>query len=114
MSEGEPMTERQPLSSIEPVVCPMWCRGCGPNDPMHRGLPSTIGRERTGWVTVQLLVDRFSRRDLAVKLDATRDGATQTVLMSPVQVDRLVDELTRARLEMLAPIGRHERAEEAR
>ncbi len=43
---------------------------------MHRGLLDTIGRERTGWVSVQLLVDRFARRDLAVKLDATRYGAT--------------------------------------
>ncbi|MFG2008984.1 precorrin-4 C11-methyltransferase [Micromonospora sp. NPDC048868] len=105
------MTERR-LSSIAPVVCPMWCRGCGPNDPMHRGLPSTIGRERTGWVTVQLLVDRFERRDLAIKLDATRYGATQTVLMSPEQMDRLIDELTRTRLAMLAPVGRQGRAGE--
>jgi hypothetical protein len=81
---------------------------------MHRGFLATIGRERTGWVTVQLLVDRFARRDLAVKLDATRYGATQTVLLSPPQVDRLIDELTQARLAMLAPIGRHERAGEKR
>ncbi|MEU4639263.1 hypothetical protein [Micromonospora sp. NPDC023814] len=42
-----------------------------------------------------------------MKLDATRYGATQTVLLSPAQVDRLIDELTQARLEMLATVGRH-------
>ncbi|MEU4778505.1 precorrin-4 C11-methyltransferase [Micromonospora sp. NPDC023633] len=114
MSEGEPMTKRRPTSSIVPVVCPVWCRGCGPNDPMHRGFLSTVGRERTGWVSVQLLVDRFARRDLAVKLDATRYGATQTVLLSPAQVDRLIDELTQARLAMLPALGRDERTGEER
>ncbi|MFG3705480.1 precorrin-4 C11-methyltransferase [Micromonospora sp. NPDC047670] len=114
MSEGEPMTGRQPLLLIVPVVCPMWCRGCGPNDPMHRGFPATIGREQTGWISLQLLIDRFARRDLAVKLDATRYGATQTVLLSPAQVDRLIDELTQARLAMLPPGGRHERTGETR
>ncbi|TQJ25229.1 hypothetical protein FBZ33_5580 [Micromonospora sp. A202] len=79
---------------------------------MHRGLLSTIGRERTGWVTVQLVVDRFARRDLAVKLDATRYGATQTVLLSPAQVDRLIDELVYAQLEMLTPADGGERVGE--
>lgn len=106
MSEGVPVTEGQPSSSVAPVVCPVWCRGCGPNDPMHRGLLATIGRERTGWVSVRLLVDRFARRDLAVKLDATRYGATQTVLLSAAQVDRLIEELTHARQVMLTPLGR--------
>ncbi|WP_225855208.1 precorrin-4 C11-methyltransferase [Micromonospora noduli] len=101
MREGAAIPERPSPSSIAPVVCPVWCRGCGPNDPMHRGLLSTIGRERTGWVTVQLVVDRFARRDLAVKLEATRYGATQTVLLSSAQVDRLIDELVYAQLEML-------------
>ncbi|WP_247680187.1 precorrin-4 C11-methyltransferase [Micromonospora sp. C97] len=81
---------------------------------MHRGLLSTIGRERTGWVTVQLIVDRFARRDLAVKLDATRYGATQTVLLSPAQVDRLIDELVYAHLEMLPPAVGGERTGETR
>ncbi|MGK5675137.1 hypothetical protein ACSNOB_20135 [Micromonospora sp. URMC 106] len=81
--------------------CPAWCRGCGANDPMHRGLTATIGRERTGWISVQLLLDRFARRDLAVKLDATREGASQSVLLSRVQLDRLIYELTYARLVMM-------------
>ncbi|MET8359342.1 precorrin-4 C11-methyltransferase [Micromonospora sp. NPDC005171] len=81
---------------------------------MHRGLLATIGRERTGWISVQLLVDRFARRDLAVKLDATRYGATQTVLLSPAQVDRLIDELTHARLEMLMPADGDVRVGETR
>ncbi|MEV1159074.1 precorrin-4 C11-methyltransferase [Micromonospora chokoriensis] len=81
---------------------------------MHRGLLTTIGRERTGWVTVQLVVDRFARRDLAVKLDATRYGATQTVLLSCAQVDRLIDELVYAQLEMLTPADGGEQAGKTR
>ncbi|WP_233578900.1 precorrin-4 C11-methyltransferase [Micromonospora sp. BL4] len=114
MSKGADIPEGPSPSSIAPVVCPVWCRGCGPNDPMHRGLLTTIGRERSGWVTVQLVVDRFARRDLAVKLDATRYGATQTVLLSSAQVDRLIDELVYAHLEMLTPVDSDERAGEAR
>jgi hypothetical protein len=67
---------------------------------MHRGFIATIGRERTGWISVQLLVDRFARRDLAVKLDAARYGATQSVLLSAAQLDRLISELTHARQAM--------------
>ncbi|MGW1059017.1 precorrin-4 C11-methyltransferase [Micromonospora rubida] len=86
---------------------------------MHRGLLATIGRERTGWVSVQLLVDRFARRDLAVKLDATRYGATrygatQAVLLSAAQVDRLIEELTYARQVMRAPATRRGQAGETR
>ncbi|MCI4062807.1 precorrin-4 C11-methyltransferase [Micromonospora sp. R77] len=113
MSEGHPVTENAP-TSVPQDACPGWCRGCGPNDPMHRGFIATIGRERTGWVSLQLLIDRFARRDLAVKLDATRYGATQTVLLSAAQLDRLVDELTRAREVMRAPVSRRPRTGEAR
>ncbi|SBT45333.1 hypothetical protein [Micromonospora auratinigra] len=82
-------------------ACPKWCRGCGPNDPMHRGFLATVGREDTGWISTQLLLDRFERRGLAVKLDATRSGATQAVLFSLAQLDRLIYELTYARLMMM-------------
>jgi hypothetical protein len=81
---------------------------------MHRGFIATVGRERTGWVSLQLLIDRFARRDLAVKLDATRYGATQTVLLSSAQLDRLIDELTRAREVMRAPVSRRPWTGEAR
>ncbi|MGC4808426.1 precorrin-4 C11-methyltransferase [Micromonospora sp. DT233] len=81
---------------------------------MHRGLLATIGRERTGWVSVQLLVDRFARRDLAVKLGATRYGATQSVLLLPGQVDRLIEELTYARELMRPTAGPREQAGETR
>ncbi|MFV2099796.1 precorrin-4 C11-methyltransferase [Micromonospora sp. LOL_024] len=81
---------------------------------MHRGLLATVGREQTGWVSLQLLVDRFARRDLAVKLDATRYGATQAVLLSATQVDRLIEELTHARRVMLAPLGRRGQTGETR
>ncbi|WP_167667093.1 precorrin-4 C11-methyltransferase [Micromonospora narathiwatensis] len=64
-------------------------------------MTATIGRERTGWISLQLLLDRFARRDLAVKLDATRNGATQSILLSRVQLDRLIYELTYARLMMM-------------
>ncbi|WP_435233166.1 precorrin-4 C11-methyltransferase [Micromonospora aurantiaca (nom. illeg.)] len=100
--------------SVRSAACPAWCRGCGPNDPMHRGFLATIGRERTGWVSLQLLIDRFARRDLAVKLDATRYGATQTVLLSAVQLDRLIDELTRARDVMRAPTSQRNRTGDTR
>ena len=113
MSEGLPMTASAP-PSVPSVTCPRWCRGCGPNDPMHRGFIATIGRERTGWISLQLLIDRFARRDLAVKLDATRYGATQTVLLSAAQLDRLIDELTHARHVMRAPVGQGQRTGEAR
>lgn len=114
MSEAVPVKDARPPSSAAPVVCPVWCRGCGPNDPMHRGLLATIGRERTGWVSVQLLVDRFARRDLAVKLDATRYDATQAVLLSAAQVDRLIEELTHARQVMRAAADPHGQAGETR
>lgn len=113
MSEGEPMAEGRP-SSITSAVCPGWCRGCGPNDSMHRGFIATIGRERTGWISLQLLIDRFARRDLAVKLDATRYGATQTVLLSAAQLDRLIDELAHAREVMRAPVSQRRWTGEAR
>ncbi|RBQ10968.1 precorrin-4 C11-methyltransferase [Micromonospora sp. LHW51205] len=81
---------------------------------MHCGFIATIGRERTGWVSLQLLIDRFARRDLAVKLDATRYGATQTVLLSAAQLDRLIDELTCAREVMRAPASQDRRSGERR
>ncbi|WUR58548.1 hypothetical protein OHS32_26075 [Micromonospora chokoriensis] len=49
-----------------------------------------------------------------MKLDATRYGATQTVLLSPAQVDRLIDELVYAQLEMLTPADGGEQAGETR
>ncbi|MET7467562.1 hypothetical protein ABZS35_02335 [Micromonospora sp. NPDC005599] len=113
MSEGQPM-RKNALPSIPSSACPGWCRGCGPNDPVHRGFLATIGRERTGWVSLQLLVDRFARRDLAVKLDATRYGATQTVLLSEAHLDRLIDELTRARDVMRAPVSQRRWTRKAR
>ncbi|WFE42465.1 precorrin-4 C11-methyltransferase [Micromonospora sp. WMMD998] len=68
---------------------------------MHRGFLATVGQERTGWVSVQMLLDRFGRRDLAVKLDATRDGVIQPVLLDRIRLDRLIYELTYVRLVMM-------------
>ncbi|WP_255609490.1 hypothetical protein [Micromonospora sp. PLK6-60] len=101
MTEREVQADKLQRVQSTPAGCPNWCRGCGPNDPMHRGFLSTIGRERTGWVSLQLLLDRFARRELAVKLDATRDGATQPIVLDRIQLDRLIYELTYARLVMM-------------
>ncbi|BCJ60139.1 precorrin-4 C11-methyltransferase [Micromonospora endophytica] len=68
---------------------------------MHRGLLATIGTERGGWVSVQLLLDRFRRREPVVKVDATRSGGTESVLLSRVQLDRLIYELTYARYRVM-------------
>lgn len=114
MSDGFPMMNRRLPASPRPVVCPPWCRGCGPNDPMHRGYLATIGREGTGWVSLQLLIDRFTRRDPAIKLDATHFGTTQTVLLTLNHVDRLIEELTHARHAMQAQAGRNGRTGEMR
>ncbi|MEU5564038.1 hypothetical protein [Micromonospora musae] len=101
MTERGDRAESGPGTMTGLAACPKWCRGCGPNDPMHRGLSATVGRERAGWISVQLLLDRFARRDLAVKLDATRNGATQSILLDRIQLDRLIYELTYARLLMM-------------
>jgi hypothetical protein len=77
------------------AVCPAWCLGCGPNDPMHHSELLTVGREGGGWVSLRLTLDRFRRREPMLRLDATRDGATQTVVLSVDQVGRLLLELAR-------------------
>lgn len=76
------------------VQCPAWCRGCTENDPMHRSEIDTVGREASGWVSFELALDRFARRELMLKIHATRDGATQTVLLTEAQADRLIRRLT--------------------
>ncbi|GGM49887.1 hypothetical protein GCM10011608_38470 [Micromonospora sonchi] len=108
----EPAGARRATAGID-AACPDWCRGCGPDDPMHRGLLATVGTERGGWVSVQLLLDRFRRREPVVKVDATRSGATESVLLSPVQLDRLIYELTYVRWRVMTkgrPLeGRYDR-----
>ncbi|MFG1678211.1 hypothetical protein [Micromonospora sp. NPDC049282] len=106
MTEPKKEPENVIRSLTGTVECPAWCRGCGPNDPMHRGFLATVGQERTGWVSVQMLLDRFARRDLVVKLDATRNGAPQPVLLDRIRLDRLIYELTYARLVMMTK-GQH-------
>ncbi|MEV6811091.1 hypothetical protein [Micromonospora sp. NPDC051296] len=101
MSDSDGPTGIRPTEATDEASCPDWCRGCGPNDPMHRRLLATIGSERSGWVSVQLLLDRFRRREPVVKVDATRDGATQSVLLSRAQLDRLIYELAYARWRVM-------------
>ncbi|WP_431883458.1 hypothetical protein [Micromonospora gifhornensis] len=99
-ASDEPTNARTRNTAAE-AACPDWCRGCGPNDPMHRGLLATIGSEGGGWVSLQLLLDRFRRRDPVVKVDATRSGATRSVLLSQRQLDRLIYELAYARWRVM-------------
>lgn len=91
----------------EPVApdagCPSWCRGCGPYDPLHRGILATVGRAGGGWVSVELLLGRFDRGEATARLDATRFGATQVVLLTGAQLERLIGELSRARELMRRP-----------
>ncbi|MEV4713288.1 hypothetical protein [Micromonospora sp. NPDC049374] len=101
MAATDEPTGARPARAAKDSDCPDWCRGCGPNDPMHRGLLATVGTERSGWVSVQLLLDRFRRRDPVVKVDATRSGGTESVLLSRVQLDRLIYELTYARWRVM-------------
>ncbi|MFF5215417.1 hypothetical protein [Micromonospora sp. NPDC000442] len=101
MGASDDPTNTQTPNTADEASCPDWCRGCGPNDPMHRRLLATIGSEGGGWVSVQLLLDRFRRRDPVVKVDATRSGATESVLLSRVQLDRLIYELTFARWRVM-------------
>ncbi|WP_432902012.1 precorrin-4 C11-methyltransferase [Micromonospora matsumotoense] len=65
-------------------------------------------------MSLQLLIDRFTRRDPAIKLDATHFGTTQTVLLSLNHVDWLIEELTHARHAMQAQAGRRGRTGETR
>ncbi|WBB49786.1 hypothetical protein O3597_04710 [Verrucosispora sp. WMMA2044] len=102
MGNSDDPTNIHTVNTAGEASCPDWCRGCGPNDPMHRGLLATIGSEGGGWVSLQLLLDRFRRRDPVVKVDATRYGASQSVLLSRAQLDRLIYELTYARWRVMA------------
>ncbi|WP_240956036.1 hypothetical protein [Micromonospora sp. HNM0581] len=111
MGNSDDPTDAQTPGTKDEASCPDWCRGCGPNDPMHRGLLATIGSEGGGWVSLQLLLDRFRRRDPVVKVDATRSGTTRSVLLSRVQLDRLIYELTYARWRVMTkgqPLERHD------
>ncbi|MGW0501458.1 hypothetical protein [Micromonospora sp. NPDC003241] len=101
MGASDEPTNARTRNTADEVSCPDWCRGCGPNDPMHRGLLATIGSEGGGWVSLQLLLDRFRRREPAVKVSATRSGGTESVLLSRVQLDRLIYELTYARWRVM-------------
>ncbi|WP_433228807.1 precorrin-4 C11-methyltransferase [Micromonospora sp. CA-248260] len=65
-------------------------------------------------MSLQLLIDRFTRRDPAIKLDATHYGTTQTVLLTLTHVDRLIEELTHARQAMQAANRRRGRTGETR
>jgi hypothetical protein len=89
--------EGRPVGGGKSGECPSWCRGCGPDDPLHRSEMVTIGREGTGWMTVHLIRDRFAGRDAMLRVDTTRYGSTQTALLSEAHASRLIVALTRGR-----------------
>ncbi|MEU8186726.1 precorrin-4 C11-methyltransferase [Micromonospora carbonacea] len=67
---------------------------------------ATVGRESSGWISVELLLERFGRREMTARLDATRFGATQVVVMTRAQLERLIGELMQARDLMRSPLPR--------
>ncbi|GAB3148144.1 hypothetical protein GCM10027290_32430 [Micromonospora sonneratiae] len=94
MAADDRHASNAPRASQPSFTCPPWCRGCGPNDPLHRSAPVTVGREGTGWLSLHLVVDRFLGRQPWLRLDATRYGATQTVVLSAAQAAQVIEELT--------------------
>lgn len=111
MARDEPVVPFRRSPVAPEVECPSWCRGCGPYDPLHRGLLATVGRESSGWISVGLLLERFGRREVTARLDATRFGTTQVVVMTKPQLERLIGELMQARDLMRAPLPRRTRSD---
>ncbi|XTZ18828.1 precorrin-4 C11-methyltransferase [Micromonospora echinospora] len=56
-----------------------------------------MGRESGGWISVELLLERFGRREVTARLDATRFGTTQVVVLTRTQLERLIGELMQTR-----------------
>ncbi|MFI6227187.1 hypothetical protein ACIBCR_07680 [Micromonospora echinospora] len=104
MAKDEPLVPFRREAVAPNVECPSWCRGCGPYDPLHRGLLATVGRESGGWISVELLLERFGRREMTARLDSTRFGTTQVVVLTSKQLGHLIGELTRARDLMRSPL----------
>ncbi len=75
--------------------CPPWCEGCGPDDPMHRTDLTTIGSEGGGWISLHVLLDRFRRREPMLRIDTTRYGPTQSIVLTVDQVGRFLLDLAR-------------------
>lgn len=86
---------------VQPDVCPAWCQGCRPNDPKHHSRLATVGREGSGWISVQLIADRGVAYAPLVKVDATRYGSTETVLLTFAQMTRVIGEV----IHLPYPIG---------
>jgi hypothetical protein len=67
---------------------------------MHCSELLIIGREGDGWVSLRVMLDRLCRWQPTLRLDATRDGDTQTVVLSVDQAGRLLLELARGQEAM--------------
>ncbi|GAA3752650.1 hypothetical protein GCM10022225_41510 [Plantactinospora mayteni] len=82
-------------------VCPGWCRGCRATDPKHRSRLATVGREGSGWLSVQLVADRGAAHAPLLKIDVTHHGSTETVLLTFAQTGRMIAEI----IHLPHPVG---------
>ncbi|MGI5145979.1 hypothetical protein ACQEVC_06200 [Plantactinospora sp. CA-294935] len=86
---------------IAPDTCPLWCQGCLSSSPGHRSRLATVGREGSGWLSVQLVADRGAGHAPLLQIDVTRHGSTETVLLTFAQTARMIGEI----IHLPHPIG---------
>lgn len=102
MTEHDQSSGRVPYAGrVSRDLCPFWCQGCVLADRRHRSRPATIGREGSGWITVQLIADRGAAHAPLLKVDVTRYGSTETVLLTFAQTGRLIAEI----IHLPYPVG---------
>ncbi|AVT30909.1 hypothetical protein C6361_17055 [Plantactinospora sp. BC1] len=82
-------------------ACPVWCQGCVAADTRHRSRMATVGREGSGWLSVQLVADRGAAHAPLLKVDVTRHGSTETVLLTFAQTGRILAEI----IHLSHPVG---------
>lgn len=79
----------------QPDECPPWCVGCRPNDSTHRSRVTTIGREGAGWISAYLVADRGAGDEPVLRIQVTRFGSSERVMLTSEQTTRLIRELIR-------------------
>ncbi|MGX7669121.1 hypothetical protein [Plantactinospora sp. DSM 117369] len=82
-------------------ACPVWCQGCVSTDTKHRSRLATVGREGSGWLSVQLVADRGAAHAPLLKVGVTRYGSTETVLLTFAQTGRILSEI----IHLPHPVG---------
>lgn len=82
------------------MTCPSWCVGCKPGDAYHRDEPITLGDERYGWMTVQMIRGHAVTQAPRLKIDATGHSTTQTVVLTRAGVPLLISALAKAHHRM--------------